>query len=77
MLLLREIITPTESSFTMHLPKEMIGKTVEVIAFEINGQEQTPDKEQRLKEIDTLTKVSLVDLSNFKFNRDKANDYDE
>lgn len=74
--MLREIIKPPKASFTMRLPEEMVGKTVEVIAFEIND-ETIPDKMARLKEIEDLTKSSLVDLSNFKFDRDQANNYDE
>jgi hypothetical protein len=73
--LIREIIYPTENNYTLRLPDEMIGKQVEVIAFEI---EKTPqkiasDKMERLsKSLDKLK----IDLSNFKFNRDEANDYE-
>lgn len=75
--MLREIITPTEPSFTMRLPEEMIGKTVEVIAFEIDTADVVLDKAQRLKQIEDLTKATLVDLSSFRFDRDQANNYDE
>jgi len=61
----------------MRLPEAMVGKTVEVIAFEINDSSVVPTKAQRLLEIEELTKSSLVDLSGFKFDRDRANDYDE
>lgn len=73
--LIREIIYPTENNYILRLPDEMIGKEVEVIAFEI---EKTPkkvvsDKMERLsKSLDGLK----IDLSNFKFNRDEANDYE-
>lgn len=76
-MLLREIIKPKKTSYTMRLPEEMVGKTVEVIAFEINGEESKPTKAQRLLMIEELTKSSMVDLSGFKFDRDRANDYDE
>jgi len=76
-MMLREIITPTEPSFTMRLPEEMIGKTVEVIAFEIDTTDVVLDKTERLKQIEDLTKATLVDLSSFKFDRDQANNYDE
>ena len=75
--MLREIITPTEPSFTIRLPEEMVGKTVEVIAFEIDTADVFIDKGQRLKEIEDLTKATLVDLSGYKFDRDQANNYDE
>jgi hypothetical protein len=74
-MLLRQIIKPKKASFTMRLPDEVVGKTVEVIAFEINGGKSTLTKAQRLLDIEELTKSSLVDLSGFKFDRDSANDY--
>ena len=61
----------------MRLPEEMVGKTVEVIAFEINEGKAIPDKAKRLLEIEELTKLTLVDLSGFKFDRDQANNYAE
>ena len=76
--MVREIITPVEPMFTLRLPDEMIGKTVEIIAFEIGGANLPvgqSTKEQRLKRIQELTKNSLIDLSNFKFNRNEANNY--
>ena len=77
--MLREIITPKKSLVTVRLPDEMVGKTIEVIAFEIeaiNTGNENLTREQRLKRIEEITAPSLTDLSNFKFNRDEANDYD-
>ncbi|MES2703195.1 MAG: hypothetical protein V4649_11175 [Bacteroidota bacterium] len=80
--MLRQIITPLESSFTLHFPREMVGKTVEIIAFELKEQTNdgpmsvNGDKMLRLERIENLTKDKLVDLSNFKFNRNEANNYD-
>ena len=74
-MMLREIITPKKASFTMRLPEAMVGKTVEVIAFEINDGSFVATKAQRLLEIEELTKSSLVNLSGFKFDRDRANDF--
>ncbi len=81
--MLRQIITPLESSFTLHFPIEMLGKTIEVLAFELKeqtGESSVADdnsKLLRLQRIENLTKGKLVDLSKFKFNRDEANDYNE
>lgn len=75
--MLREIITPKTSVVTIRFPEEMVGKTVEVIAFEISEGKIAPTRAQRLKQIENLTKSSLVDLSGFKFDRDEANNYDE
>lgn len=60
----------------------MVGKTVEIIAFEIQDRKSSvvavsPDKENNLLRIRNLTKDSLIDLTNFKFNRDEANNYHE
>ena len=59
--MLREIITPTVPIVTMRLPGEMVGLS----------------KEQRLQLIDDLTANTMVDLTNFAFNRDEANNYNE
>lgn len=75
-MMLREIITPKKRSVTVQLPEEMVGKTVEVIAFEIEAAKKEPSRAQRLRRIEALTKSSLVDLSGFSFDRDDANDYD-
>ncbi len=70
--LVREIIYPTENNYTIYLPDEMIGKQIEVIAFEIEKtQEKRLDKMARLS--DSLDSLK-IDLSDFKFNRDEAND---
>jgi hypothetical protein len=38
--MIREIVKPAGSTYTLNLPDEMIGKTVEVIAFEIENEKQ-------------------------------------
>ena len=61
----------------------MIGKQVEVIAFEI---EKMPEKiasdkierlEASLRSLQSIFKDDRIDLSNFKFDRDEANNYDD
>jgi hypothetical protein len=77
--MLREIIKPTGPLYTMRLPEEMIGKTVEVIAFEVGNEIEPLTQltfEERIQRIKAITKNSLVDLTGFKFNRDEANNYD-
>ena len=63
----------------MRLPDEMVGKSVEVIAFEIK-EDSIADKvltpEQRRQKIEALTLPYLVDLSKFTFNRNEANNYE-
>jgi len=79
--MLRQIITSSEHFFTIQFPADMVGKTVEVIAFEIDEQSNAKkrgvaDKEQKLNTIRQITTNSLVDLSNDKFDRLEANNYE-
>lgn len=74
----REIVVPDENTYLLKLPDNYVGKSLEVIAFEINEpylSAEVNDKEQRLKKRKEITRNSLVDLSNFTFNRDEANNY--
>lgn len=71
--MIRQIIIPTQNSYTINLPNEMIGKEVEVIAFEINTTTKSYAKSINNEDVFFDTEV---DLSKFKFNRDEANDYE-
>jgi hypothetical protein len=76
--MLREIITVSKSVLTLQIPEDMQGKTLEVIAFEIDAPKVAPgDKKSRIKAIEAITGKYLIDLSNYKFNRDEANDYEQ
>ncbi len=74
--MIREIVKPEGNTYVLNLPNEMVGKMIEVVAFEI--EENLPqifekkNIEQLNKELEGLT----VNLKAFKFNRDEANDYD-
>ncbi len=75
--MLREIIIPENNTYLLKLPDDLVGKKVEVLAFEIGETTENGDKiEERLKSIREIFKSNRVDLSNFKFNRDEANDFD-
>lgn len=74
--LIREIIVPTDNIYLLRLPDEMIGKQVEVIAFEIEAKSAV-DIDVRRKRLHESLADLKVDLSNFKFDRDEANNYDE
>ncbi|MGV3601922.1 MAG: hypothetical protein ACO1N1_11995 [Dyadobacter fermentans] len=75
----RKIIVPKSTTFTLTLPKEMIGKKIEVVASEVKAPRilTEPEKQQRIEAIEAIFKDSRVDLSNFKFDRDEANNYDD
>ena len=74
--MIREIVKPKGNKYVLNLPDEMVGKTIEVVATEV--EEEKPlilakkSFEQLNKELEGLT----INLSNFKFNRNEANDYD-
>jgi len=68
----RKILIPTESQHSVELPKEFYGVKVEVIAF--------PFEEEKLADVSLLSGIDAfydaikLDLSDFKFNRDEANE---
>jgi len=77
--MIREIVKPTKNTYTLNLPDEMIGKVVEVIAFEIKKNTEvistTSTAKKKLSEIKKkYSKYPLVSHVNYKFDRDEAND---
>ncbi|MFP5041749.1 hypothetical protein [Parasediminibacterium sp. JCM 36343] len=68
--MIRTIVTPNTQTVTFNVPKDYIGKELEVIAFAKN--EGTETKQLPKKEA-TFIALSL-DTKNFKFNRDEANE---
>lgn len=79
--MIRQIVVPTQNNYTLELPDEMVGKKVEVIVFEIENvtteNNGTNNTEKRLRNIKKIFQDNLIDMSNYKFNRDEANNYDE
>jgi hypothetical protein len=66
---IREIIIPTNNKVELIIPDHFIGKTIEVLAFEIEGKKDNL-KEPKKKTFDAIK----LNLSGFKFNRDEANE---
>lgn len=80
--MVREILIPTEPTLYVQLPPEMVGKRVEVRVEELPDPDEaetalaeTPL--QRLAAVRQIFAGISVDLSNFKFDRDEANNYDD
>ncbi len=74
--MIREIIMPTSNTYTLTLPNDLIGKEVEVIAFALNTDntlDVVKDKRLAKKELDNFYNTINLDFSDFKFNRDAAN----
>ena len=62
-----------EENLFIQLPKEYLNKQIEVIAFEVENTNEKVDKKKfndAMAFFDTLN----VDMSNFKFDRDEANE---
>jgi hypothetical protein len=78
----RQVFTPNERNNAVVIPREWYGEKIEVIVFPIVGSSRKvesraiPFRNQRLQEIRSITNDIRIDLSNFKFNRDEANNYD-
>jgi hypothetical protein len=79
--MIRTILKSNKSSLMLELPKDMVGKLIEIIAFEVEQAEplkniEDPGKSKKIAAIDKALSKYRVNLSNFKFDRDEANDYD-
>jgi hypothetical protein len=76
----RQIFIPSEQNANITIPREWYGQLVEVIVFPVNSQENAQPQQNTLEEkrekLDKLLDNHLIDLSDFKFNRDEANDYE-
>ncbi len=80
--MVREILIPTETTLHLRLPAEFVGKRIEVLAFEVGEPEAVtmpaPDTSvQRLADVRQIFAGVEVDLSNFKFDRNDANNYND
>ncbi len=79
--MIRTILKSNKNSLTLRLPDDLVGKTIEVIAFEIDQtkpEKKIPDADRfkRIEAIDRALSKYRFDLSDFKFDRDEANDYE-
>ncbi len=69
--MIRQIVVPTNTKQTIEFPEEFIGKQVEIIAFTI--EEKVTDQVETKKAFD-FWKANSIDMGNFKFDRDEANE---
>ena len=71
----RTILTPKVKSLTIELPQELIGKPVEILAFEITKttSQQTRNKPSAA-EISAFYEKFQINMSGFRFNREEANE---
>lgn len=75
----RQIVIPQQTQLLLQLPAEFVGKQVEVIAFTLEKEKpgkhipdnNMPDQE---KEMENFYRSINIDMSKFKFNREKAHE---
>ncbi len=75
--MIRQIITPTSNTYTLTLPNELVGKKIEVLAFELensSNQNSSYISANEKAELDNFYNSINLDFSNFKFDRDAANE---
>lgn len=68
--MIRTIITPQDQRVFFDIPKDYVGKQIEVIAFA--KDEGMQEKKQRSKDV-SFNALS-IDTKSYKFNRDQANE---
>jgi hypothetical protein len=78
--MIRTILKSDKNSVTLELPDDLVGKTIEVIAFSledasISTMDTTP-VEARIIALKDKLKNFTFNSGGYKFNRDEANDYE-
>lgn len=74
--MIRELIKPTDNKYTLNLPDEMIGKTIEVLAFEIDSKNELPEVATLQDIEERYSRYPIISHENYQFDRDEANDYE-
>jgi hypothetical protein len=70
-----QTIVPTSNILQLKIPDNLIGKELE-ISYEEKKKEVKKNKTITKFKASDIFKDCRVDMSNFKFNRDEANDYE-
>lgn len=74
--MIRTIIKPTKRSLTIQLPENLIGKVVEVLAFEVEETMGTKKRITKKSNVEQLKKEFAefsFNSGGYKFDRDEAN----
>ncbi len=79
--MIREIVKPEGNTYILNLPDEMVGKMIEITAFEVEKTNyistEIPFNPEKLQEInERYNKLPQISHENYKFNRDEANNYE-
>ena len=66
--MVRQILTPLGNVVTLNLPDSFIGKTIEILAFDIYEKENS-SKQDLKREIENFYNSVKINMKGFKFNR--------
>jgi len=69
----RQIVVPKNTQLLLQLPKEFVGRQVEVIAFTVDYGKKTDDK-YSWKNALMFFEANRISLKDYKFNREEANE---
>ncbi|GHT12431.1 hypothetical protein AGMMS4956_07020 [Bacteroidia bacterium] len=76
----RQVLTPSRENNTFVIPNKWYGQTIEIMVYPVSHNNEqslnTTIKQQKRFALDALLDQHLLDLSDFKFNRDEANNYE-
>ncbi len=74
----RKIIIPESVNISLLLPENFIGKQIEVIAFKVDDEKiiekQSGADKYAWENAKNFFDAHRIDLTNFKFNREEANE---
>ncbi len=71
--MVRQILTPLSNVVTLNLPDSFIGKTIEILAFDIYEKENS-SKQDLKREIENFYNSVKINMKGFKFNREEINE---
>ena len=72
--MIRQILTPWSNVVTLELPDSFIGKTIEILAFDIYSEKEITSKQDLKKEMEKFYNSIKLNMKGFKFNRDEINE---
>ena len=72
----RQIIIPKDTQLLLQIPSDFVGKQVEIIAFELGKEENIIEIKNTPQKIEKIFDRFRIDMRNFKFDRNEANNYE-
>ncbi|MCC5928314.1 MAG: hypothetical protein JJU28_03620 [Cyclobacteriaceae bacterium] len=78
--MVRQIFIPNQTTLILEIPESFVGKRIELLAFEVEEDSsiiyKNIDKSEKLNRLNESLEGYKVDLSNYTFDRNQANDYE-